>query len=131
MSAVRTHFCTLVARGHGAGSSPSMYGMNCTIPAIVNRVEGSGEIRGADGTTVCPRSEKNSSQRRRISAERMNSSFFRKPRRGVTVVLKVLFRIVEVRGELPFPHVGFLRSAVGARKERLSERLFVFRHGGF
>ena len=32
MSRVRKHFCTLVARGQGAGSSPRKYGLNGTMP---------------------------------------------------------------------------------------------------
>jgi len=62
------HFCTLVARGYGAGSSPVRYGMNGTMPATVKRRVGSSLTREAEGTTVWPRSPKNSSQRRRISA---------------------------------------------------------------
>ncbi len=58
MSRVRTHFCTLVARGHGGVRSPIMYGMNGTIPATVNSSEGSSETSDADGTTACPRLEK-------------------------------------------------------------------------
>ena len=46
------HFCTLVARGHGGVCSPSMYGMNGTIPAMTKRVVGSGEISEAEGTTA-------------------------------------------------------------------------------
>src|SRR5215213_8494496 len=68
MSRVRTHFCTLVARGYGAGSRPVRYGMNGTIPATVNSRDGSGEISEALGTTVCPRWAKCSRKRRRISA---------------------------------------------------------------
>ena len=55
MSRVRTHFCTLVARGYGAGSRPVRYGMNGTMPATVNSSDGSGETSEALGTTVCPR----------------------------------------------------------------------------
>ena len=55
MSSVRKHFCTDVARGHGAVSSPRKYGLNGTIPAIVNRTVGSCGIRLADGTTSWPR----------------------------------------------------------------------------
>ena len=54
MSRVRTHFCTLVARGHGGVCSPSMYGMNGTMPAMTNSVDGSGEISEAEGTTAWP-----------------------------------------------------------------------------
>src|SRR6476469_3990698 len=68
MSRVRTHFCTLVARGYGAGSRPVRYGMNGTIPATVNSSDGSGETSDALGTTVCPRCAKCSRNRRRISA---------------------------------------------------------------
>src|SRR5215207_340696 len=42
--------------------------MNGTMPATVKRRVGSSLTSEADGTTVCPRSPKNSSQRRRISA---------------------------------------------------------------
>src|SRR5690625_336062 len=45
-----------------------MYGMNGTMPAMVNMVDGSGEIREALGTISWPRSAKNFSQRRLISA---------------------------------------------------------------
>src|SRR3954454_5027375 len=68
MSRVRTHFCTLVARGNGAGSRPVRYGMNGTMPATVNSREGSGDTSDALGTTVWPRSAKCSRKRRRISA---------------------------------------------------------------
>src|SRR4051812_15464706 len=68
MSRVRTHFCTLVARGYGAGSRPVRYGMNGTMPATVNSSDGSGEISEALGTTVWPRAAKCSRNRRRISA---------------------------------------------------------------
>ena len=57
-----------MARFQGAGCSPNMYGMNGTMPAIVNMVEGSGEISEALGTTSWPREAKKFSQRRRISA---------------------------------------------------------------
>ena len=56
MSTVRKHFCTDVALRHGAGSSPVKYGLNGTIPAMVNRTVGSWGIRLADGTTTWPRS---------------------------------------------------------------------------
>src|SRR5580692_12776897 len=58
MSGVRKHFWIEVARGHGGGSSPTKYGLNGTMPAIVKRTEGSWGIRLAEGTTVCPRSAK-------------------------------------------------------------------------
>ena len=54
MSLVLMHFCTLATRGHGACWVPRMYGMNGTMPAMVNRIDGSGEIRGTDGTTAWP-----------------------------------------------------------------------------
>ncbi len=38
---VRKHFWMEVARGHGAGSSPTKYGLNGTMPAMVKRTEGS------------------------------------------------------------------------------------------
>src|SRR4051795_6654171 len=75
MSSVRTHFCTLVARGKGAGSRPVRYGMNGTIPATVNSSEGSGDTSEALGTTVWPRSAKCSRKRRRISAVCMRLYF--------------------------------------------------------
>src|SRR3712207_5241049 len=74
MSRVRTHFCTLVARGYGAGSRPVRYGMNGTIPATVNSSDGSGETSEALGTTVWPRAAKCSRKRRRISAVCMSYS---------------------------------------------------------
>src|SRR5687768_9162919 len=83
MSRVRTHFCTLVARGYGAGSRPVRYGMNGTMPATVNSSDGSGEISDALGTTVCPRWAKCSRKRRRISAVCMSYSVLRgKPSRA-------------------------------------------------
>ena len=63
MSMVRMHFCTLVARGYGAGTRPVRYGMNGTMPATVNSSVGSSLTSEADGTTVWPRSPKKSSQR--------------------------------------------------------------------
>ncbi len=58
MSGVRKHFWMLVARGHGATSSPTKYGLNGTMPAMVNRTDGSWGIKLADGTDTCPRSVK-------------------------------------------------------------------------
>ena len=58
MSRVRTHFWPLVARSHGGVCAPVMYGMNGTMPAMVNSVDGSGETSDADGTTVWSRSAK-------------------------------------------------------------------------
>src|ERR1700722_14262522 len=58
MSGVRKHFWIDVARDHGAGSSPTKYGLNGTMPAIVKRTEGACGIRLAEGTTVWPRSAK-------------------------------------------------------------------------
>ena len=58
MSAVRTHFCALVARRNGGASWPRKYGLNGTIPALTSSSVGSSAIRLADGTTVCPRWEK-------------------------------------------------------------------------
>ncbi len=46
------HFCTLVARGYGAGTSPDRYGMNGTMPATVKSSDGSSLTSDADGTTV-------------------------------------------------------------------------------
>src|ERR1700677_1732442 len=54
----RKHFCTLVARGQGACSSPTKYGLNGTMPAMVKSTDGSWGIRLAEGTAVCPRSVK-------------------------------------------------------------------------
>src|SRR5690606_18108265 len=68
MSRVRMHFCTLVARGNGAGTTPVKYGMNGTMPATVYSSAGSSLTSDADGTTVWPRSPKKVSQRRWISA---------------------------------------------------------------
>jgi hypothetical protein len=59
MSTVRKHFCTAVARGQGAWFSPVKYGLNGTMPAIVNSTEGSLGTRLADGTTWWARSAKN------------------------------------------------------------------------
>lgn len=70
MSRVRTHFCTLVALGQGAGTSPVRYGLKGTMPALTNSRVGSGVGSGALGTTVWPRSAKKSRKRRRISAVR-------------------------------------------------------------
>src|SRR5580698_460071 len=47
-----------VARGQGAGSSPTKYGLKGTMPAIVKRTEGSCGIRLAEGTMVWPLSAK-------------------------------------------------------------------------
>ena len=41
MSTVRKHFWTEVARGQGDTSSPRKNGLNGTMPAMVNRTEGS------------------------------------------------------------------------------------------
>jgi hypothetical protein len=54
MSLVRMHFWTLATRRHGGSAVPRMYGMNGTMPAMVNRIEGSGEINGTDGTMAWP-----------------------------------------------------------------------------
>lgn len=70
MSRVRTHFCTLAARGQGAWASPVRYGLNGTMPALTNSGVGSGVGSGALGTTVWPRSAKWLRKRRRISAVR-------------------------------------------------------------
>ena len=58
MSRVRKHFCTLVAHGQGACSSPTKYGLKGTMPAMVKSTDGSCGIRLAEGTAVCPRSTK-------------------------------------------------------------------------
>ena len=52
MSAVRTHFCTLVARGYGGGASPRKYGLNGTMPALTRSRVGSATTSDAEGTTV-------------------------------------------------------------------------------
>src|SRR5699024_12193568 len=72
MSLVRMHFCTLTARGYGAVSVPTMYGMNGTMPATVNMIDGSEETREALGTTVCSLAAKKSRKRRWISEGRMD-----------------------------------------------------------
>ncbi len=51
MSSVRTHFWLLAMRWLGGVCSPIRYGMNGTMPAIVNSVVGFGEMSEADGTT--------------------------------------------------------------------------------
>ena len=51
MSRVRTHFWLLAMRRLGGVCSPMRYGMNGTMPAMVNNVVGLGEISDADGTT--------------------------------------------------------------------------------
>ncbi len=73
MSIVRTTFCTVTARGYGGASSPSMYGLNGTIPALVSRSVGSTGISDALGTTVWSRSSKKSRKTRRISLESMEA----------------------------------------------------------
>ena len=52
MSLVRMHFCRSAADGYGAGTTPVRYGMNGTMPAIVNMIDGSSLTRDADGTIV-------------------------------------------------------------------------------
>ena len=52
MSFVLMHFCTLVARAYGAGTTPVRYGMKGTMPAIVNMTVGSSAMSEAEGTTV-------------------------------------------------------------------------------
>jgi hypothetical protein len=52
MSTVRTHFWTLVARGHGGGSVPRKYGLKGTIPALTSNNVGSVATRLALGTRV-------------------------------------------------------------------------------
>src|SRR4028118_394811 len=92
MSRVRTHFCTLVARVYGDGTSPRKYGLNGTMPALTSssvgssaisdadgttgpafakRRVGSSAISDADGTTVWPFVSKWDRNRRRISADDM------------------------------------------------------------
>jgi hypothetical protein len=50
MSLVRMHFCRSAALLNGAGTTPVRYGMNGTIPAIVNMIDGSSLTSEADGT---------------------------------------------------------------------------------
>ena len=69
MSTVRTHFWTLVARGHGRGSVPRKYGLKGTIPALTSNNVGSVATRLALGTRVWPRATKCARKRRLISAE--------------------------------------------------------------
>src|SRR5689334_25184225 len=71
MSRVRTHFCTLVARGHGGGCWPRKYGLNGTMPALTSSSVGSSAIRLALGTTVCPLRSKCPRKRDRISSDRI------------------------------------------------------------
>jgi hypothetical protein len=52
ISTVRKHFWTEVARDHGAASSPTKKGLNGTMPAMVNRTDGSWGIRLAEGTAM-------------------------------------------------------------------------------
>src|ERR1039457_2772599 len=59
MLTVRTHGCTVVARGPGGGDSPRKYGLNWTMPAIVNSIDGSFGTRLAAGSARRPRSTKN------------------------------------------------------------------------
>src|SRR5262245_42340353 len=68
MSRVRTHFCTLVARGYGAVCWPMKYGTNWTMPALTNNRLGSSNSSGALGTTVWPRFSKNLRNLRRTAA---------------------------------------------------------------
>ena len=58
MSGVRMHFWALVARRNGGLAWPRKYGLNGCIPAFTRSRVGSSAITDADGTTVCPRSEK-------------------------------------------------------------------------
>ena len=67
MSPVRTHFCTLVARGNGGVVWPRKYGLNGAMPAMVNSTVASWLISDADGTTVWPVFSKWPRKRRRIS----------------------------------------------------------------
>ena len=68
------HFWTLVTRLNGGVSRPKKYGINGTMPAIVNIAPGSFEISDVEGTTVCPRLAKKSTQRFEISCESIFSS---------------------------------------------------------
>ena len=51
MSSVRTHFWLEAMRRFGGVCSPIRYGMNGTMPAMVNSVVGFGEISDAEGMT--------------------------------------------------------------------------------
>src|SRR3954463_1773847 len=75
MSTVRTTFCTLVARGYGAGRSPRKNGLNGTIPALTSSSVGSSATRLALGTTGCSRASKWARKRRRISAVCMGAAY--------------------------------------------------------
>ena len=61
----RAHFCDDVARAYGGTSSPTKYGLNGTMPATVNMIEGSCGIKLAEGTTVWSRDAKKSRKERR------------------------------------------------------------------
>src|SRR5689334_7718736 len=71
MSRVRTHFWMLVARLHGAGSSPRKYGLNGTMPALTSSRVGSSAIRLALGTTGWPERSKCPRKRCWISSDRI------------------------------------------------------------
>src|SRR5438067_13564234 len=71
MSTVRTTFCTLTARGYGAGCSPRKYGLNGTMPALTSSSVGSSAISEADGTTVWPLRSKWPRNRFAISSDRI------------------------------------------------------------
>ena len=69
MSTVRKVFWHDVSRFDGGSSSPRKYGLNCCMPAVVSRTDGSyvGGTSDDEGTRRCPRSSKNPRNRSRIS----------------------------------------------------------------
>ena len=68
MSMVRITFCTRDGPEVGGVSSPSMYGLNGTIPALVSSSVGSTGISDALGTIVWSRAAKKSRNTRRMSS---------------------------------------------------------------
>ena len=65
MSDMRKQGWIVVARSTGGRSSPMKYGLNCTMPAIVNITDGSTGTRLAGASAACPRSTK-----KRVNAAR-------------------------------------------------------------
>ena len=81
MSTVRKHFCTVIERGAGGGSSwPRKYRFSGCIPAVVIRTlrSQSGGTSEPLGSCTCPLEAKWSRNRRRISWERI-AAFYRAP----------------------------------------------------
>src|SRR3970040_1577846 len=69
MSLVRKHFWTVVRRGWGGFAWPMKYGLNWTMPALVNsRVGSPGGTRGAPDMRRWPRSSKKRRKDSRISS---------------------------------------------------------------